>query len=97
MPATSRRHGLKARAINAKEPLTIYRRGMSPFRWSRPLAMNLNLDDRLRPTQEMLELECSNTAPSRRRRVEDFYSQADTDKVDHVIPPISSLRGDWPA
>ena len=91
---------LKARAISVKEPLTIYQAwNVALSLVSTPLAMNLNLDDRLAPDAvEVLEMELlKNRAVAAGGDWKICYSQAETDAVEPCYP-VSRLPfvPDWP-
>lgn len=80
---------LQARAICVKEPLTIYQAwNVALSLVATPLAMNLNLDDRLAPDAvEMLELELlKNHAMAAGGDWRVCYSQAETDAVERCYP-----------
>jgi len=91
---------LDARAICVKEPLTIYQAwNVALSLVATPLAMNLNLDDRLAPDAvEMLELELlKNHAAAAGGEWKICYSQSETDRVElcypaHRLPYVP----DWP-
>ena len=91
---------LEARAICVKEPLTIYQAwNVALSLVATPLAMNLNLDDRLAPDAvEMLELELlKNRAVAAGGEWKICYSQADTDKVEPCYPAhLLPFLADWP-
>ena len=91
---------LEARSVCVKEPLTIYQAwNVALSLVATPLAMNLNLDDRLAPDAvEMLELELlKNRAVAAGGEWKICYSQADTDRVEPCYPANRlPFVADWP-
>jgi FkbM family methyltransferase len=91
---------LQARAICVKEPLTIYQAwNVALSLVATPLAMNLNLDDRLAPDAlEMLELELlKNQAVAIGGDWRICYSQAETDAVERCYPAGRlPVVAEWP-
>lgn len=91
---------LEARAISVKEPLTIYQAwNVALSLVGTPLAMNLNLDDRLAPDAvQVLESELlKNRAVAAGGDWKVCYSQSETDAVEPCYP-IARLPfvPDWP-
>ena len=91
---------LEARAVCVKEPLTIYQAwNVALSLVASPLAMNLNLDDRLAPNAvEMLEMELlRHRAVAAGGEWKICYSQADTDRVEPCYPALRlPFVADWP-
>jgi FkbM family methyltransferase len=91
---------LNGRAISVKEPLTIYQAwNVALSLVSTPLAMNLNLDDRLAPDAvEMLELELlKHRAVAAGGDWKICYSQAETDSVEPCYPAEQlPFVAEWP-
>jgi FkbM family methyltransferase len=91
---------LTARAISVKEPLTIYQAwNVALSLVETPLAMNLNLDDRLAPDAvEMLELELlKNRAIAAGGEWKICYSQSETDSVRTCYPARDlPFVAEWP-
>lgn len=91
---------LKGRTISVQEPLTIYQAwNVALSLVSTPLAMNLNLDDRLAPNAvEVLEraiLQQRATAAGGDWKI--CYSQAETDQVEPCYPAERMpYRPEWP-
>ena len=91
---------LDARAISVKEPLTIYQAwNVALSLVGTPLAMNLNLDDRLAPDAvELLEMELQKSrAIAAGGDWKVCYSQAETDRVERCYPAQRlPFVADWP-
>jgi len=91
---------LEARAVTVKEPLTIYQAwNVALSLVGTPLAMNLNLDDRLAPDAvQILELELlRNRAVAAGGDWKVCYSQAETDDVVPCYPAAQlPFVRDWP-
>jgi FkbM family methyltransferase len=91
---------LQARAIAVKEPLTIYQAwNVALSLVSTPLAMNLNLDDRLAPDAvELLERELlRNRAVAAGGDWKICYSQQEADEVEACYPAQRlPYVGQWP-
>jgi FkbM family methyltransferase len=91
---------LEARSLAVKEPLTIYQAwNVALSLVATPLAMNLNLDDRLAPDAvELLERELlRNRAVAAGGDWKICYSQQETDDVEPCYPAQRlPYVGDWP-
>jgi hypothetical protein len=89
-----------ARAVTVREPLSIYQAwNVALSLVATPLAMNLNLDDRLGPDAvELLEREVQRTgAILAGGEWKICYSQAATDRVEHCYPAHRlPVVPDWP-
>ncbi len=91
---------LQARTISVKEELTVYQAwNVALSLVSTPLAMNLNLDDRLAPDAvQILEIEIlRNRAAAAGGEWKVCYSQAETDAVEPCYPASRlPFVPDWP-